>query len=82
MIEESKRFHANGSDSNGSSLPCPNSRLIVPQFAHSQQPSAAVAMASHPAQKHPAGSARPLLVPYPRNQNPVAPERRPLGGMR
>jgi hypothetical protein len=86
MIEESKRFHANCSDSdsncNGSSLPCRNSRLIVPRFGDSQQPSAAVTMASPPAQKHSAGTARPLRVPYPRHQNPAAPERRPPGGMR
>ena len=60
------RLHASCSDSNGSdincicngsSLTCRNSRLIVLQVGDLQQPSAAVTMASHPAQKHPAGTA-------------------------
>lgn len=59
MIEELMRLHASCSDSNCSdincsdincncsSLPCRNSRLIVLQVGDSQQPSAAVTMASH-----------------------------------
>jgi hypothetical protein len=85
MIEESKRLHAscgdsNGSDSNGSSLPCRNSRLIVPRFAHSQQPSAAVTMASHPAQKH--SPAPPQSAAEPRQRsNRRSPPRSELEGL-
>jgi hypothetical protein len=90
MIEELMRLHAscsdsngsdiNCSDSNGSSLPCHNSRLIAPKVADSQQPSAAVTMASHPAQKHSTAPPRSAAEPRQRS-NRRSPPRSELEGI-
>jgi hypothetical protein len=94
MIEELMRLHAscsdsNGSDSNGSdincicngsSLTCRNSRLIVLQVGDSQQPSAAVTMASHPAEKHSPAAPRSAAEPRQRS-NRRSPPRSELEGL-
>jgi len=75
-----QQLQRNCSDSNCISLPCRNSRLIVPRFAHSQQPSAAVTMASHPAQKH--SPAPPQSAAEPRQRsNRRSPPRSELEGL-
>jgi len=57
--------------------------LLIPRRRAEQRPLLPAGTDPHnSAMQHYPGISRPCLVPYPRHQNPAAPERRPPGGMR